>query len=386
MTTTAVATLSALALAGCSNLLGLDPPVLIDRDADTGDSNLSRDASSDAPCTSFSTEVDTCQLDFSQATAIDLVDAASYDSDSHFLTINGATEVAQNVRVTGPAGPIEVVLATTFHSELGSTFTLEGTTPVAIIATDAIQIDGAVVVESGARLLPSCAPLGGVDGSPDNNGGGGGGGGAYQGNGGDGGKGDVGDIPGGAGETSSVAVGLLGGCPGGAGGDSQNVGPDGGAGGGAVDFASAVSYSQSGGIQTGGAGGSGGPQNAGGSGGGSGGMILIEAPSVTITGQLGANGGGGGGGGGATTAGHDGAPGDFGTMPALGGLGGTGSGGGSEGGDGGAKSRVDGSSVGMLANHGGGGGGGGSGYIAIVCASPMVGTASISPALTPWPP
>ncbi len=384
-TNVATAPLIALMLAGCSSLLGLDPPVLVGGDANR-DGQGPLDGSADAPCTSFSTELDTCQLDFSQATAIDLIDTSSYDSDSHFLTINGATAPSASVRVTGPAGPIEVLLATTFHSELGSTFMLQGTTPVAIIATDAIQIDGEVVVGSGARFLASCAPLGGVSGAPGNSGGGGGGGGAYQGSGGSGGEGDGATVQSGVGETSSAAIGLLAGCPGGSGGSSANVGPDGGAGGGAVDFASAVSYSQSGGVQAGGAGGLGGPQNAGGSGGGSGGMILIESPNVTITGQLAANGGGGGGGAGATTAGHDGDPGAFGTMPALGGMGGSGNGGGSDGASGGATLKLYGSTVGTIAVRGGGGGGGGSGYIAIACPSPMISTASISPPLTQWPP
>jgi len=385
MTRAAYAMLAALTLAGCSNLLGLDPPKLVGGDANR-DGNGPRDGGSDVPCASFSTELDTCQLDFSQATAIDLIDASSYDSDSHFLTVNGTTVQAGHARVAGPAGPIEVLLATTFHAELGSTFTLQGTVPVAIIANNTIQIDGAVAVGSGARLLADCAPLGGVNGTPDDNGGGGGGGGAYQGSGGAGGSGDGNQATGGAGETSAAAVGLLGGCPGGDGGSSAMVAPGGGVGGGAVDFASAVSYSQSGSIQAGGAGGLGAPQNAGGSGGGSGGMILIESPNVMLMGQLGANGGGGGGGGGASTVGKDGSPGGFGTTPAGGGGGGAGGGGGSGGGDGGATDKLGGSSVLGIGNRGGGGGGGGSGYIAIACPSPNASSASISPPLTPWPP
>ena len=189
MTRAAYAMLAALTLAGCSNLLGLDPPKLVGGDANR-DGNGPRDGGSDVPCASFSTELDTCQLDFSQATAIDLIDASSYDSDSHFLTVNGTTVQAGHARVAGPAGPIEVLLATTFHAELGSTFTLQGTVPVAIVANNTIEIDGAVFVESGPRVVATCVPLGGVDGSPNDNGGSGGGGGAYQGNGGHGGTGD----------------------------------------------------------------------------------------------------------------------------------------------------------------------------------------------------
>ncbi len=377
------ATLVALALGsstGCSKLLGLDPPVLVGGDANTGSDTLQIDADN---CTTFSTQFDTCALDFSMAIDLEVSGVASYDTDAHLLVINNVGMSPPHVIVTGPAGPIEVIIASALHCDSTTTFTIAGSRPLAIAATGAIEIDGVIDVAAGARAALDCGLQGGQPGTGDTMGGGGAGGGGYQAAGGHGGVGDNNLAPYGPGGVMAVVpAGLVAGCPGGQGGDSTITGAAGGLGGGAIDLVSALSYTQIGSIQAGGAGGSGGlVPAAGGGGGGSGGFVLIEAPAVTISGLVAANGGGGGGGGGNTTPGNPGDAGHYGTSPALGGK--TASGG--NGGDGGTAISPPGDAAMGTTTRGGGGGGGGIGWFGIAGTQNTSG-AMLSPAPIAWPP
>ncbi len=364
---------------GCSKLLGLDPPVLVGGDANEISDAPPIDADT---CTTFATQFDSCALDFAMAVDIEVPTAGSYDTDTHLLVMGAVGVVPPHVIVTGPAGPIDVVIASAFDLEAGATFLVTGSVPFAVASTGAIEVDGTIDAEAGAQAPLACGLQGGRPGEGDNLGGGGAGGGAYQAAGGHGGTGDNGlAMYGAGGVMASVPAGLLGGCPGGQGGDSTITGAAPGAGGGAIDLVSAMSYTQDGNIQAGGGGGSGGMAPvAGGGGGGSGGMVLIEAPTVVISGKVAANGGGGGGGGGNTTAGQNGQAGQFGTIAAQGGP----SASGGTGGDGGTSASPAGDSVLGMNPRGGGGGGGGIGLFGIAGSPTTSGT--FSPAPIAWPP
>ena len=382
------------ALAGCRQILGLDD--LAPRDA--GDLDASPDTSDG--CVSFASQLDTCTVEFTTAVTIDR--AQLYNTDTHVLSDpDGGNPVvldgSRQQDIVGPAGPINVWLATKF--ELGSFFELRviGSKPFGVVASEAITITGTLdassdtVLGAGAGTAANCGAASPAK-PPDHGGGGapGGGGGGFQGTGGDGGDSDSNGTPGdGApgGTTVAKPAGPRGGCPGGSGSSTSTAsgpGGAGGAGGGAVYVVSqsSITIASFGVVNTGGAGGGGGGNvDGGGGGGGAGGMILLEAPAVSIAGKLGANGGGGGGGAG-NNAGTKGEKGQASSAAAQGGQGATNA---TNGANGSAGNVVDGpDNNAARPPGGGGGGGGGAGFIAIV--SPDIsGAATISPPLTPWP-
>jgi hypothetical protein len=178
---------------------------------------------------------------------------------------------------------------------------------------------------------------------------------------------------------SPMAEPLIGGSGGGIGGlGSATVPSPGGGGGGAFQLTALEKITVNGAIDAGGAGGAGGTGaggdrgGGGGAGGGAGGSILLEAPLVVIDGVVVANGGAGGSPGNGTTIGTDGANATRSTTPALGGTSTFGNGG-----NGGAGTTA--ATVGTNGGTGvnGGGGGGGVGAIFIRTLDPPVFTGAV---------
>jgi hypothetical protein len=362
----------------------------------TGDATIPNDdaTSIDAVpidgCSTFSTQLDTCALGPSMS--FDLVVDAQYDTGTHQLTdADGDTQMPPHVVVTGPAGPMDVLVASEFSIAGGRTLRVTGPIPFGIVATGPILIAGTIDASNGgagARSRAACGSASGRNALDDLTGAPGAGGGAFQGDGGDGAQGDAngGPTPGAVGGIAvSLPPGPLGGCPGGAGGiGDPNTAGSAGSGGGAVYLvsASSITISSTGRINVGGGGGGRGLTIDGsGGGGGSGGMILVECPSVNVAGVLAANGGGGGGGADESASGTSGASGGASATAAAGGLGGSDDGG--PGGAGGAGANRNGVNAAGTPDGAGGGGGGGVGFTASV--SPPNVTGTVSPALTPWP-
>lgn len=340
---------------------------------------LSPDASSpsDAPCTTFSSFLDTCALP--AGAPLTLSGALRFDTNTGDL-FDGATPIAVTTQTfTTPSGEIKAILGSAIVLAAGTSLRAEGARGFAIIATDSIQLENGAVIDvavngAGARAVCASMPDLGTD---RDGGAGGGGGGGFGGPGGVGGAGDNDSstpAPGGiGGEVVELPLGIVGGCPGAAGGDDNNDdGGRGGFGGGAVYLAAArrIDLAAASGIDAAGEGGAGGDQHgvfngdAGGGGGGSGGMIVLESPTIASSGTLAANGGGGGEGSGNADPGAAGMRGSFGTTRASGGNGRSGTG--SDGGSGGAKPDRAGGSVGSSLQGGGGGGGGGAGFIRLL--------------------
>jgi hypothetical protein len=294
------------------------------------------------------------------------------------------------------AGSVGVFVVRSLRVEPGATLQILGDLPLAVIASERIDILGAITGSahkeaaiaggfSGHATSPTGAGPGG--GSPGAVGYHGGGGGSYCGNGGGGGV-DVGEMPPfpsahpGKPYGSLEIVPLMGGSSGG--GDPHES--TGGAGGGAVQLVAGkeIVIGDTGVIAVSGGGG-----RAGGGGGGSGGAVLLEAPKVTVTGVVAANGGGGG----IFTGGSGGQDGTATSTPAAGeapDTGGSGSAGASVDGQAGLSTRANATS----------GGGGGAGRIRINTAdgkatlgdklSPAAGSACVSvgmlrPAAAPPP-
>jgi hypothetical protein len=274
------------------------------------------------------------------------------------------------------AGAVGVFVMRSLRVEPGATLQIFGDLPLAIIASERIDVLGTITGSahkeaavaggfSAYAVTPTGAGPGG--GSAGAVGYYGGGGGSYCGNGGGGGV-DKGEMPpfasahGGKAYGSAEIVPLMGGSSGG--GDAH--GSSGGAGGGAVQLVAGKE------IVIGGTGViavSGGGGRAGGGGGGSGGAVLLEAPKVTVTGVLAANGGGGG----IFAGGSGGQDGTATSMPAAGETattGGSGSAGASINGEGGLSVSANGTS----------GGGGGAGRIRINTAD---GKATLGDRLSP---
>lgn len=361
-----------------------------------GDAAVTIDVAPDA-CVTYAQQLDTCAL--GPGTSLDLIGNHTYDTGTHQLrTATDALVPVTTVMVTGPAGPIDVLVTESFSLANGSTLRVTGPVPFAIAARDTIMIGGMIDASAGgagARSAASCGTSAGASAAAAPDGAGGGGGGGFRGAGGKGGAGDVNGAtkPGADGGASrALPEGPLGGCPGGSGGDgSPSSAGTRGAAGGAIYLVSAVAISITGVLHAGGGGGGGGQrENGSGGGGGSGGMILLEAPVVSVSGTLAANGGGGGGGGtDDDTTGAIGVPGEAGTpgradaTAASGGRGGDPPEGG-DGGAGGAGASVTGKQPTSMPDNGGGGGGGGCGYVTIASPSPAV-TGVTSPPVTPWP-
>ncbi len=270
-------------------------------------------------------------------TALDSTDQAACDS----LALNSG------------GVPICVKKYRTVSISVGAILSLTGSRPLALVATDSVQIDG--ILNAGARRTvpgPGGGFFTGVPGSggpgmgPSSSGAG------YGANGGAGkGSPSASGFPYGSVDLIPLFAGS-GGAPEGGGVDAS----PGGAGGGAIQLVSCGSLivGSNGIINAGGGGGS--PGVGAGGGGGSGGAVLLEALNITISGIIAANGGGGGGGGGVTLPlggfGQDGQA-SRSALPSLGGV----SGGAGSGGDGGASSSPNGGDGTGTASGGGGGGG-----------------------------
>jgi hypothetical protein len=286
--------------------------------------------------------------------------------------------------------------------EGGATLRVTGDSPLMIVASGEITVDGILDASSvrvagpeqfergpgsnPAACSSTAAEAGGRCGLQ---GGGGGGGGGFGGEGGTGGTGGgdraCGDgtfeAPGGPGGTAvSTPDAIRGGCDGqrGGGGEEDAWYGNGGAGGGAVHLVARERITVAGTIHAGGAGGYGAEdKRSGGGGGGSGGFIGLEAPEMMFAGSavLAANGGGGGGG---TNGQGDASPGQDALAtedPVSGGAGYLNG----NGGQGSAEETLNGG-TGSNGDRGGGGGGGGAGFIVIYQAEPVfVGSPIVSP-------
>jgi hypothetical protein len=327
------------------------------------------------------------------------------DIDSQTWELDGDTGVLRHgaAMTDVPYAVIDgVAVFSVDHLVISSGATLRGlgARPIAIVSWTSIDIDGTLDVASrtnapgigpGAGASSANCPLeaaGPQTGTPSANGDGGAGGGGFGDAGGAGGTGDttlgIGGA-GGMGRLLAVPPRLEGGCRGAdASGDNGTPGT-GGAGGGAILLVARVDLVVNGVIHAGGAGGVGATDGGrtGGGGGGSGGMIELEAATITIadTATLAANGGQGGGG----NDGNDalpGADGEASDVPAF--IANNEGQGDPDGGAGGAIGATMGQ-PGSGGTRGGGGGGGGVGYI-IYRAHPTVtlGTATISPAASPF--
>jgi hypothetical protein len=286
--------------------------------------------------------------------------------------------------------------------EDGATLRVTGDSPLMIVASGEITVDG-ILDASSVRVEGPEQFERGPGSNPDEcsstaaeagvrcgiQGGGGGGGGGFGGEGGQGGDGAglraCGDgtfgAPGGPGSTAvSTPEAIRAGCDGqrGGGGEEDAWYGIGGAGGGAVHLVARERITVAGTIHAGGAGGYGAEDmRAGGGGGGSGGFIGLEAPEMMFASSavLAANGGGGGGG---TNILGDASPGQDAQAtedPVSGGAGYLNG----NGGDGSAKETLTGG-TGSDGDRGGGGGGGGAGFIVIYQAEPLFnGSPIVSP-------
>jgi hypothetical protein len=387
-----------VALTGCGQLFGLDPPGRGSMSGDAGVDDATFDGPDAVPCTGTSRFIDTCQL---PNVTTDVTITSSADLDTTTLTWTGFTlpPGAWLTSVTAGGVEVAVLVASSFAIETGVRLRAHGTRPLVIAARDTIKLDGEIDVHSigsapGAGGSPaSCGTSAGTPGADEvdtGGGSGGGGGGALRGNGGLGGPGDSLQNAGGAGGMSiASATTLRGGCPGGASGKAGPSGQDpnaragGGAGGGAVLFTAGTSIlGNDTFVHAGGGGGQGTEvnQSNGGGGGGSGGMIVFEGPMVTLAGfTLAANGGGGGTGGAFAAMGTDGQDGKPSASVATGGLGQSCANAGANGSAGSMLDGVDASQVSQVC--GGSGGGGGAGFIYVFSPVATINSATSSPAL-----
>ena len=268
------------------------------------------------------------------------------------------------------------IAASTITIDLGVTLSAKGGVPLALLATNAIDVEGTIDVSSqiGGQQGPA-SDRPGCDAGTAPTGDGGGQGGSFGGAGGNGGHDDNGTGKGLAGAPLAITT-LRGGCPGAKGGGSNGVA---GHGGGAVLLAApAIAIGTAGTIDASGASGSGATQPHGGPGAGAGGMIVLAAPTITLAtgGRIFANGGAGGGG--ASDA-NNGTPGIDSIGPPSGGIAGPGGvGGGGNGAPGFPASARDASNGGGGGAGGGGAGGGGAGVVKVQSASTIGGT-NVSP-------
>jgi hypothetical protein len=378
-----------LLLGGCRQLLGFEEPTTAATDA----SIVSDDALADAGvidvlqdgCTTFSSQLDTCAFTFD--TPLSLSGANTYNTTTGVLTTPGGSISPPHVVVTGPAGELDVIVASTVELATTASLRVVGVRPLALVASGDLQIEGTVDLTdggAGANIDAICAGARGGLGANDNGGGAGGGGGGMQGAGGSGGNGDAdgGQSDGGfGGATVALPPGPAGGCNGGRGGSAVGTGGAGGKGGGGILLVSAQQITIAGAINAGGGGGAGGATgSAGGGGGGSGGTIMLEAVMIEITGVVAANGGGGGEGGDAGASGDLGDTGRPSATAALGGSGAAANGGNAANGSAGAQ--LFGLDASQILAGGGGGGGGGAGFIAVLSSSALVSGVSSPPFVT----
>jgi hypothetical protein len=332
------------------------------------------------PGCGFADMVDTCLLSFDAD--LPVMGPATYDTDTHVLTINGAmTPVAVKTVMVGP-DLVDVISARDVHLGVSASLRGVGSHGLAIVASRDLIVDQDALIDvsnGGAGARTSCPNPAGT-GIGNLVGAGGGGGGGFGASGGTGGAGNSGALaPGGAAGAPEprFPTGFHGGCPGAPGGTGQQPGGAGGAGGGALYLVAgnSIVLSSLAPIDAGGGGGKGGNHtgtigNAGGGGGGSGGLMILEAPHIMAsTAIVAANGGGGGEGSDGADSGDGGDPGTRTTARASGGSLGAASGG--DGGQGGSSLNPAGDPVTDSAVRGGGGGGGGVGFIRIRSPDPV---------------
>lgn len=354
-------------------------------DGDGGDGNIIDGGIPDAyvtpsqdACPEWAPEhLNSCDFDDNDVNFVGS-EALVYNTDTGLF--EGAQTIPSVVIDQGSGENLRVIRVSSFTLNSGAVFFAEGSLPLAIAATGAIQIDGFLSVGSGPFTPPRrifvgagsnsslCGTGTGQPGTDDDDGPGGAGGGGFGSPGGTGGLGDNNAVgmqssnPGGPGGTSVTAPAIIrGGCAGGTGGVGFGGAPAGGNSGGALLLLSATSITigSNGGIYAGGAGGLAGQmgERSGGGGGGSGGLVALDAPTVLVEGRVAANGGGGGEGS-DQNGGADGDPGDRATVGeavALGGGDNLGNAG--DGGDGAAGSNDAQDGEGDVAGAGGGGGG-----------------------------
>jgi len=349
-------------------------------------------------CTSFASQVDTCQLTFSGD--LMLSGNMTYDTGLQELRVNGTLMTVAHMTLATQAGDVDAILAHNVRIAAGAGLRATGALPFAIIASGSVTLDEGASIDvsvGGAGAQTSCANPPTAGGGNDG-GGAGGGGGGYGGPGGNGGNGNSNaqqpqdKTTGGTGQVAvTMPAGPLGGCPGARGGkgnDPGGIAGVGGLGGGALYIAAAdrIDFGNGAALTAGGGGGHGGGRSnngggsgdAGGGGGGSGGMIFLEAAHVMMdpSARIAANGGGGGEGSDNLSRGTDGSPGLTSNSRAFGGFNGAIDG--SDGGRGGSAGTTSGEPVTDPSKGGGGGGGGGVGFIRIMSPDQKLG--SVSPA------
>jgi hypothetical protein len=328
--------------AGCSQIFGLDKPVLRP-DAGIADgprNDTFGDVGPDGYCYGSSL-VRVCFASPPSGTVVP--NSADLDTD-------GSSDCAVTTNATSwcvlAGGDVNIMHNIVVH----------GSRPLVVVATGSITV--ATTLDVASQRGSTTGPGAGAD-APGCNAsgsiplGGGGPGGSF---GGTGGPGSGGQFV--AGGPLPVTA-LRGGCPGEDGGGSTGSG---GRGGGAVYLIAGMQITVAGAINASGEGGAGGSvANDGGGGGGSGGFIGLESQYVQVSGMVFANGGGGGEGG-QNNTGRAGSDPSSPNNAAAGGNGGTSAGG--AGGVGSFSSTLDGG-AGQIGggNAGSGGGGGGAGVV-----------------------
>lgn len=292
----------AIALAGCSSILGIQPVTV----GDGGGSGTIADAyqtqTIDGSLCEGSGAFEVCLTALPSAP---VVVQGSIDTDASSYCFDGYTLPAEH--------PWCVVIGTTLavHS-----VTAQGSRPLVLLATQDLTIANGDLLDASshqgvagpAANNPACSTSSAGNAGVLDDGGGAGAGGSFGTMGGGGAAGgDSAATPGSVGGAIAMPSGLFGGCPGGLGGEGNdpqtdecnpNMSDPPGAGGGAVYLLAGGTVRIDGTVAAGGAGGGGGKlARGGGSGGGSGGLIVIWAgSSIMGNGQLVTTGGGGGGG------------------------------------------------------------------------------------------
>jgi hypothetical protein len=368
--------------AGC----GFHSPSGAAIDSGAGSDSPGDGAGSDAGC-GFADLVSTCLLSFDAD--LPVMGAATYDTDTHVLKIDGiATPVAFKTVMIG-LDSIDVISARDVHLGVSASLHAVGSHGLAIVASHDLTLDQDAVIDvsnGGAGARASC-PNAATRGGDNSNGAGGGGGGGFGAGGGTGGAGNDAGAASSGGSAGAPELpfptGFHGGCPGAEGGTGDLPGGAAGKGGGALYLVAGnrIVLSSLAPIDAGGGGGMGGSHSgtsgdAGGGGGGSGGLVILEAPHIVAAADaiIAANGGAGGEGSDGAGPGANGDPATRTAERAGGGSGGAVNGG--DGGDGGSSLGPGGASV-PASTHGGGGGGGGVGFIRV--RSPDPGFLALSP-------
>lgn len=157
-------------------------------------------------CVTFATQLDSCAVAVMPQPLTVGADA-TYDTGTHELVIDGVSSTPSHVVVVGLAGPIDVLVVSTFSLAAGASLRVTGPDPFGIVATGSISIDGVLDASkggAGARSRAACGAAAGVDAMNDPTGAPGPGGGAFRGDGGDGAAGDSngGQTPGSPGGTA----------------------------------------------------------------------------------------------------------------------------------------------------------------------------------------